>query len=227
MAYSTRFNPSCNGGLHLGHICTALLNEALAHASGGRFLVRFADHCHGISPEQTARIIAGQRADLEWLGLTVDGWACESDLLPKVNTRLAELGVTVQAEPVYPVTPRLMFEGRTIAYPYTPTLTAQKVLMDHAMGVNLLVRGLDLLSEYSLYAHYCRQFGVPEPEHVYTPRLLSYRGDITKTNGGYKIAELRANGYTADEVRELLAKACLHVLPNGWTLDNLRTEPRL
>ena len=68
---------------------------------------------------------------------------------------------------------------------------------------------------------------MPEPEHVYTPRLLSYHGDITKTNGGYKIAELRANGYTPQDVRAMLAKACLHVPPNGWTLDNLRTEPRL
>jgi len=157
----------------------------------------------------------------------VDDWTRESDLLPAVNVQLTEFGVSLQAEPVYPLCPRLMFEGRPIAYPYTPTLTAQKVLMDYGQGVNLLVRGLDLLSEYSLYAHYCRQFGLPEPEHVYTPRLLSYRGDITKTNGGYKIAELRANGYTAEDVRELLAKACLHVLPNGWTLDNLRTEPRL
>ena len=161
----------------------------------------------GLAQEQTTRIIAGQREDLEWLGLTVDAWTCESELLPAVNMRLAELGVTPQAESVYPTCPRLMFEGRPIAYPYTPTLTAQKVLMDAQQGVTLLVRGLDLLSEYSLYAHYCRQFDVPEPEHVYTPRLLSYHGDITKTNGGYKIAELRANGYTPQDVRDHAGKS--------------------
>jgi glutamyl/glutaminyl-tRNA synthetase len=213
-----------NGALHLGHAYVALLNEALAHASGGQFLVRFVDR--GGTP-QIARLVESQRADLLWLGLTVDGWALESSMLPVVNERLTTLGVTVQEEAVYPHVPRLLLPGRLIAYPYTPTYTAQKVLMDEWQGVTLLVRGLDLVTEYSLYTHYCRQFGVPEPEHVYVPRLLSYQGDITKTNGGYKIAELRANGYTPQDVRAMLAKACLHIPPNGWTLDNLREEPRL
>ena len=30
----TRFNPSCNGPLHVGHIMTLLVNEQFAHQSG-------------------------------------------------------------------------------------------------------------------------------------------------------------------------------------------------
>ena len=38
-----RFAPSPNGELHLGHAYSALMNHALARASGGRFLLRHED----------------------------------------------------------------------------------------------------------------------------------------------------------------------------------------
>ncbi|WP_371347893.1 tRNA glutamyl-Q(34) synthetase GluQRS [Ancylobacter sp. IITR112] len=61
-----RFAPSPNGLLHLGHARSALLNEALAHACGGRFLLRIEDidpaRCR---PEFEAAI----SDDLAWLGL--------------------------------------------------------------------------------------------------------------------------------------------------------------
>jgi glutamyl/glutaminyl-tRNA synthetase len=83
-----------------------------------------------------------------------------------------------------------------------------------------------LLPEFSLYQHYCWQFCLPEPEHIYLPRLQGPRGDISKTASGSTLAELRAEGYTPGQVRDMLARACLLHAPNGWTLDNLRAEPR-
>ncbi|MBM6595504.1 tRNA glutamyl-Q(34) synthetase GluQRS [Microvirga pudoricolor] len=62
-----RFAPSPNGRLHLGHAYSALLNERLAQAWGGRFLLRIEDidiaRCR---PAFEAAIIE----DLSWLGLS-------------------------------------------------------------------------------------------------------------------------------------------------------------
>jgi glutamyl-Q tRNA(Asp) synthetase len=64
-----RFAPSPNGYLHLGHAYSALLNAQLAHAAGGRLLLRIEDidetRCR---PEYETAIYE----DLRWLGLTWD-----------------------------------------------------------------------------------------------------------------------------------------------------------
>lgn len=61
-----RFAPSPNGYLHLGHALSALLNADMAHARGGRLLLRIEDidtaRCR---PEYETAIYE----DLAWLGL--------------------------------------------------------------------------------------------------------------------------------------------------------------
>ncbi|MGE0237921.1 MAG: tRNA glutamyl-Q(34) synthetase GluQRS [Parvibaculaceae bacterium] len=61
-----RFAPSPNGRLHLGHAYSALLNEKMARAAGGRFLLRIEDidtiRC---TPELSRAMLM----DLAWLGL--------------------------------------------------------------------------------------------------------------------------------------------------------------
>ncbi|CAN7325753.1 tRNA glutamyl-Q(34) synthetase GluQRS [Mesorhizobium amorphae] len=61
-----RFAPSPNGQLHLGHAYSALLNQRLAAAAGGRLLLRIEDiditRC-------TPEFEAGVLHDLKWLGL--------------------------------------------------------------------------------------------------------------------------------------------------------------
>ncbi|GAA4777492.1 tRNA glutamyl-Q(34) synthetase GluQRS [Novosphingobium ginsenosidimutans] len=66
----TRFAPSPNGPLHLGHAYAAVVAHDLARARGGEFLLRIEDIDGTRSrPELVPDIIA----DLEWLGLTWDG----------------------------------------------------------------------------------------------------------------------------------------------------------
>ncbi len=67
MSVSTfRFAPSPNGRLHLGHAFSALLNQRMARAAGGRFLLRIEDidtlRC---TPELTEAMLM----DLAWIGL--------------------------------------------------------------------------------------------------------------------------------------------------------------
>lgn len=66
----TRFAPSPNGPLHLGHAYAAIVAHDLARARGGEFLVRIED-IDGTRnrPELIPEILA----DLEWLGLRWDG----------------------------------------------------------------------------------------------------------------------------------------------------------
>jgi len=62
----TRFAPSPNGSLHLGHAYSAIVSHDLAREGGGRFLVRIEDIDGARSRPQLA---AEFRADLAWLGL--------------------------------------------------------------------------------------------------------------------------------------------------------------
>lgn len=66
----TRFAPSPTGRLHVGNIRTALHNFLLAKSAGGRFLLRIDDTDSQRSEE---RFVEAIRADLDWLGLAVDG----------------------------------------------------------------------------------------------------------------------------------------------------------
>lgn len=61
-----RFAPSPNGELHLGHAYSALLNQTLATAAGGRMLLRMEDID---TARCTPQYEAGMLADLKWLGL--------------------------------------------------------------------------------------------------------------------------------------------------------------
>jgi len=92
----TRFAPSPNGPLHLGHAFSAIVAHDLAKARGGRFLLRIED----IDGARSRPELADEfRADLAWLGL-------EWEEVPSQSTR-----VTAYAE----AADRLRSEG--LLYP--------------------------------------------------------------------------------------------------------------
>ena len=66
----TRFAPSPNGLLHLGHAYAAVVAHDLARARGGKFLLRIEDIDGTLS---RAELIPEILADLDWLGLHWDG----------------------------------------------------------------------------------------------------------------------------------------------------------
>lgn len=66
----TRFAPSPNGALHLGHAYAAVIAHDLARAAGGEFLVRIED----IDGTRSRAVLVPEfLADLQWLGLQWDG----------------------------------------------------------------------------------------------------------------------------------------------------------
>lgn len=75
----TRFAPSPNGSLHLGHAFSAITAHDLARERGGRFLLRVEDIDGARSRAELAREF---RDDLGWLGLAWED-------VPPQSTRLA------------------------------------------------------------------------------------------------------------------------------------------
>ena len=66
----TRFAPSPNGLLHLGHAYAAVVAHDLARAQGGEFVLRIEDID---AARSRAELVPEILADLEWLGLRWDG----------------------------------------------------------------------------------------------------------------------------------------------------------
>jgi glutamyl-Q tRNA(Asp) synthetase len=100
----TRFAPSPNGHLHLGHALSAIVAHDLAKAatpSGtGRFLLRIEDID---GPRSRPELADEFRRDLEWLGL-------EWDEVPAQSTRLESYAAAAEA-----------LKARGLLYPCTCT----------------------------------------------------------------------------------------------------------
>jgi glutamyl-Q tRNA(Asp) synthetase len=96
----TRFAPSPNGHLHLGHALSAIVAHDLAQASGGRFLLRIEDID---GPRSRPELADEFRRDLAWLGL-------EWHEVPAQSTRLARYAAAAEA-----------LKARGLLYPCTCT----------------------------------------------------------------------------------------------------------
>jgi len=83
----TRFAPSPNGHLHLGHALSAIVAHDLARAGGGRFLLRIEDID---GPRSHPELADEFRRDLAWLGL-------EWDEVPAQSTRLENYAAAAEA----------------------------------------------------------------------------------------------------------------------------------
>jgi glutamyl-Q tRNA(Asp) synthetase len=84
----TRFAPSPNGPLHLGHAFSAIVAHDLARERGGHFLLRIEDIDGGRSrPELTQEF----RDDLAWLGLSWDEEALQSQRLARYEEAAEQL----------------------------------------------------------------------------------------------------------------------------------------
>jgi len=89
----TRFAPSPNGPLHLGHAFSAIVAHDLAKARGGRFVLRIEDIDGARSRGELAEEF---RADLAWLGLAWDEVVPQSARIASYEAaaaRLREMGL--------------------------------------------------------------------------------------------------------------------------------------
>ncbi len=84
----TRFAPSPNGPLHLGHAYSAIVAHDLALSGGGRFLLRIEDIDGGRSREDLAQQF---RDDLAWLGLAWEEMPPQSSRVDEYEVAAATL----------------------------------------------------------------------------------------------------------------------------------------
>jgi glutamyl/glutaminyl-tRNA synthetase len=230
---NTRFNPTANGNLHLGHLFTLLVNEHVAHTTGGKFYVRFDDKNDLIahfSPHKLKCITQSQMDDIKWLGVEVDGWSWQSQILPDVRAKIKKSGHKTFPDslPGYHKIPLVVRMGADfISYPYVSQQTAERVIMDSILNITHVIRGDDFLTEYCLYYYFCQLFELPTPNFIFLPRLSSINGDISKSVGGYKVASFRQEGHTSEEIKRLVREACVYDPNLTWDLYNIKSNPRL
>lgn len=228
MNYTTRFNPTLNGFLHLGHLYMALVNRA----EGNRFIVRLDDTQRYwnwlYSTAELYDFHSEMVCDLEYFGVQVDSWSSQADLMPECERLIDEIGWPIKDQPFVPVGVSEVQGWKSPVYPFTERLTAEKVIFDTLQGVNLVVRGIDLLSEDNLYRYFVDKLELSQPRMVYIPRL-EFEGDvISKTEGGYKLHDYRQLGYNPKtEVIELLAMDCLIDPYGAWKAENIKPRPIL
>jgi glutamyl/glutaminyl-tRNA synthetase len=91
--------------------------------------------------------------------------------------------------------------------------------------VNHLIRGTDLVSEYSLYQYFCDLFQIAPPRHTYVPRLTFPGQEISKTLANMQIVEFRQSGWKPEALRERLAEACLVNVNGPWAINNIKNNP--
>jgi glutamyl/glutaminyl-tRNA synthetase len=232
--------------LHVGHLYLVLLNYHAAKSSGGNFVVRFDDdqpHWRiAIGEEVMDRFAEHVKEDLEWVGLKPDLYSSERE------SRSLNEEFIVGRLP----SPKMIIDDREIddfkvmryqprdtvhgwPYPYTPYLTAVKVAQDHREGIDLLIRGSDLIDEFSLYCYFCDLANVPKPAFCYVPRMLRNNGafggglieltDVSKTLGGCSVKEYRDAGWEPAELVEMLADSALVDPAKGWAYENVKKSP--
>ena len=238
MRHTTRFNPTTNGALHIGHAYTALVNQHEAHASGGKFILRFDDNTrywmHALGGRAAmAEIAKGQQEDLEWLGITADQIVYQSEQEAEVLAFLAtSKWIHAVDHGVWNTdVPHIISDPPIAAFGLTSFISAERVVSDHMLGANLLIRGNELLSENGHYLYLCALFGFEPPTMWYIPRLMTADaddlGDVSKTAGNWKIKDIRERGHSPALVRQVLAESCLIDLRYGWSLDNIKPRPVL
>jgi glutamyl/glutaminyl-tRNA synthetase len=217
----TRFNPTINGYLHLGH---AYLLRVLRDSA--EVLICRDDRQRYWSWVNRAELVEFERvmrADVEWLGIEVDQWSSNLDYGGQVHDLLENVfHYQPEKEPfVHDQAPEVV--GLEMAfYGYTDFLTCEKVVIDFLEGVNWLIRGWDLLPEYSLYSYYVNLFMLPRVRQTFVPRLF-WAGDVvSKTEGKFKLKDLREKGMESGELWQLLGHDCLKDESAAWTIDNIK-----
>ena len=235
--HRTRFNPTTNGDLHLGHVYIALFNEWEAHSNHDKFLVRFENNQPewlSIYGKAGSQAFADRTIEcLEWLGIQVDGYSYQSDMEAQVMDFAEERHIKPPRyiwPHTFPNDPtRIDMSPPLIGgwYGYTASLTFNRVVNDYLQGIDCVIRGDDLRAEFSLYMHYSDELNIPRTMHYYFPRLAHNGKGLSKSIGSKSIYEYKQAGVDPEELLDLLAKSSLKKPEEGWFLCNVKERPLL
>jgi glutamyl/glutaminyl-tRNA synthetase len=229
--YNCRFCPTVSGWLHLGHLYMCLVNIAEAQRTGGQFIVRWDDTQRiwnrKFTQHQLMELKLTMQIDLKWAGVDPDRWSAQSDLMQQALDLAHYLDYDLPDDTYDDLQTVEVIGDAAPYYPANERLTAEHVLMDHIEGVNLVIRGRDLITEANAYLILAHQLGFARTRHIYIPRL-DFPGDVvSKTAGNFKLKDYRAAEIDPDEIIIRLACDCLKDAGGGWFADNVKSRPVL
>jgi glutamyl-tRNA synthetase len=201
-AVRVRFAPSPTGALHLGGALTALLNLLFARSSEGVMLLRIDDtDASRTDPDAERRILD----DLGWLGIGWDeGPLRQSERADRHREAAAGVeGAAIRDGAVY-LAPEGVPPFVILRADGSPTYHWASVVDDLDMGITHVIRGGDHRPNQPLHEAAFRALGAAPPEFVHHAVVLGESGKLSKREGGASVADLRAAGYPATAVVNLL-----------------------
>lgn len=235
IALNTRFNPTLCGNLHIGHIANILVNEYVAHSSGGKFIIRFDDNQEWwkfkLPKRETEEYRKHIMDDVYWMGINVDKWTSQYELREESKQLIYEFnGGPLQVRDLRNNVmrgPKILYSTST-PYPYAPEMTAEAVVLDYMDAITCLIRGEDITFQGSLYWWFCDLWRLPMPQQIYIDRITSLRDgeltEVSKSKGGYELSYFRQKGYTPENIREMLGEICKKDTDGPWSLENLKMK---
>jgi glutamyl-tRNA synthetase len=230
-----RFAPSPTGALHIGGAHTALFNWLWARHTGGRFILRIEDtDLQRSTKEFEETILAGMRwLGLDWDEGPDMGGPCgayrqseRQELYREHANRLLEQGLAYRdGEAVIfrvPQAVELSFDdvvyGRVSVMSETlkdivlmksdgmPTYNYAVVVDDATMGINMVIRGEDHISNTPKQLLLYDALGFERPGFGHLPMILGTdKKKLSKRHGATSVYEYRDLGYLPDAVFNFLA----------------------
>jgi glutamyl-tRNA synthetase len=221
-----RFAPSPTGFLHVGGARTALFNWLHARHEGGAFLLRIEDTDRERSSDEHTRVILD---GLRWLGLDWDeDVAFQSQFADRHRTlahRLVDEGNAYEDQGAIRfrmpegeiawedrVKGRIAFQSPDLGdwvilrSDGSPTYNFTAVADDVEMGITLVMRGDDHVSNTPKQIAVYRALGREPPAFAHVPNIHGPDGKkLSKRHGATAVGEYRTMGILPDAMRNFLA----------------------
>jgi hypothetical protein len=227
---NTRFYPTLNGECHLGHLVIALMNHHQAKQLGGVFIMRAElriQYLHHLATmgqieqwyDSFKRAFDLIGIEAEYMPLCHDGQWIDSKLQEHLQLHNNDV-----ANNLYPIRCE-----NSPAHPYSPSWCLERVLLDNRYAIGNVIRGIDVISEHSLYIHFCKQLQLPVPKLIYS-NLITLKQDnttkvISKTNANGKISSFK--DMSKHQLLDLLTTSCLKDVTKGWVIENIKSNPTI
>lgn len=216
----TRIAPSPTGMMHIGTARTAYFNWLAARATGGKFILRIDDTDETRNDESAVAVID---EGLNWLGLIADERYRQSDrkdlyaaaarrLLDEGKAYLAENGAvllkagldaswtthdgkvmvaTAKEQALADDQPLLRADG-------TPIYHFASVFDDVDMGITLVIRGSDHISNTFRQAAIFRALGAEPPRFSHVGLITQGKKKMSKRDGAASLLNYRDEGTDPD-----------------------------
>lgn len=204
---NTRFAPTPDSFLHIGHVWMALLNHGVAHETGGCFWLRLDDLYHPKS--EMAAISDSIIEDMEWVGVPPDRIVRQSEWQELFETESRRGGIIEQLD--FPTTVLFDNIGRHhVRHETCLSSVLRGVICDHEMNIKQVIRGEEMIHEQSAYVDFCSRLGFDVPRFAYLSRVEVDGIVVAGSRGMWPVRRLREQGVQPEEIIIALRRACLY-----------------